>query len=144
MEIEVIKLETRRREDAITRLRDLQYNELELTEQRRAMAERLSRLDIVSPVSGIVYGLQVFAERSVLRAADPVLFIVLQDRPLVIAAQVPVIHVDQVYSGQTVSLRFSSLDQRNTPELFGQVTTVSADAFQDQPPVPHIIGQKSP
>ena len=132
IDIEVIKLGNQRREEAITRLRDLQFNELELVEQRRAMQERLARLDLIAPVSGIVYGLRVFAERSVIRPADPVLFLVPQDRPLVIAAQVPTIHVDQVYAGQTVSLRFSALDQRETPELFGSVMTVSADAFQDE------------
>ncbi|WP_243611917.1 HlyD family type I secretion periplasmic adaptor subunit [Shimia aestuarii] len=132
IEIEIIKLSTRRREEAITRLRDLQYRELELAEQRRALREQLARLDITAPVSGIVYGLRVFTPRSVIRAADPVLFIVPQDRPLVIAAQVPTIHVDKVFTGQEVILRFSALDQRNTPELFGAVTKVSADAFTDE------------
>lgn len=132
IEIEIIKLATTRREEAITRLRDLQYNELELREKRRSLAEKLSRLDITAPVSGIVYGLQVFAPRSVLRAADPVLYIVPQDRPLVIAAQVPTIHVDQIFTGQEVSLRFSALDQRNTPELFGEVINISPDAFQNE------------
>jgi HlyD family secretion protein len=132
IDIEVIKLSSRRREEAITRLRDLQYRELELAEQRRALEEQLSRLEIKAPVSGIVYGLQVYTPRSVIRPADPVLFLVPQDRPLIIAAQVPVIHVDQIYTGQEVSLRFSALDQRNTPELFGRVLVVSADAFQDE------------
>lgn len=132
IEIEIIKLRTKRREDAIARLRDVQYNELELREKRRALKEQLSRLDIRAPVSGIVYGLQVFAPRSVIRAADPVLFVVPQDRPLVITAQVPTIHVDQVFAGQEVSLRFSALDQRDTPELTGKVTTVSPDAFEDK------------
>ena len=131
IEIESLKLATARREDAITRLRDLQYRELELAEKRRALRERLARLDITAPVSGIVYGLQVFTPRSVIRPADPVLFLVPQDRPLVIAAQVPTIHVDQVFSGQEVILRFSALDQRNTPELYGVVTKISADAFSD-------------
>lgn len=132
IEIEILKLSTRRREEAITRLRDLQSRELELAEQRRALRERLVRLDITAPASGIVYGLQVFTPRSVIRAADPVLYVVPQDRPLVIAAQVPAIHVDKVFTGQEVVLRFSALDQRNTPELFGAVTKVSADAFTDE------------
>ncbi len=131
IEIEIIKLDTRRREEAITRLRDLQSRELELAEQRRALRERLARLDITAPASGIVYGLQVFTPRSVIRAADPVLYVVPQDRPLVISAQVPTIHVDKVFTGQEVILRFSALDQRNTPELFGAVTKISADAFTD-------------
>jgi len=132
LEIEILKIETQRREEAITRLRDLQFQELELAEQRRSLQERLSRLDIRAPVSGIVYGMQVFAKRSVIRPADPVLYLVPQDKPLVITAQVEPIHVDELYVDQEVTVRFSALDSRTTPELFGRVTQVSADAFQDE------------
>lgn len=131
-EIEVLKLETTRRETAITTLRDLQFRERELGEQRRALRERLSRMDITAPVNGVIYGLEVFAPRSVIRAADPVMFIVPQDRPLVIAVQVEPIHIDKLFIDQNVSLRFSALDQRQTPELFGEVTQVSADSFRDE------------
>jgi HlyD family secretion protein len=131
IEIEVLTLDTTRREEAITRLRDLQFNELELSERQRTLTEQLDRLDIRAPLSGIVYGLSVFAERSVIRAADPVMFLVPQDRPLVIAAQVQLTDVDQIYVGQEATMRFSAFDQRRTPELFGTVTLISADAFQD-------------
>ncbi|MFD1341608.1 HlyD family type I secretion periplasmic adaptor subunit [Litorisediminicola beolgyonensis] len=132
IDIEILKLETRRREEAITTLRDLQYRERELGEQRRALKEQLSRLDITAPVSGVVYGLAVFTPRSVIRAADPVMYIVPQDRPLIIAAQVLPIHIDQLFVGQEVTLRFSAFNQRETPELFGTVTQISADAFEDE------------
>ena len=131
IEIERLKLASKRREEAITTLRDLQYRELELREKRAALLERLSRLEIAAPVSGVVYGLQVFAPRSVLRAADPILYIVPQDRPLIITAQVPTTEIDLLHLGQNVILRFSALDQRKTPELTGQVMQVSADAFRD-------------
>jgi HlyD family secretion protein len=132
IDIEVIKLSTRRREEAITRLRDLQFRELELAEQRRALLEQLNRMEIRAPVGGVVYAMQVFTPRSVIRPADPVLFIVPQDRPLVIAARVDPIHIDQISVGQEVSLRFSALDQRTTPELRGRVQLISADAFTDE------------
>ncbi|SFO83680.1 HlyD family type I secretion periplasmic adaptor subunit [Tranquillimonas alkanivorans] len=132
IDIEILKLGTRRREEAITNLRDLQYRELELREKRNSIREQLNRLHITAPVSGIVYGLTVFAERAVIRAAEPVLYIVPQDRPLVIASRVEPIHIDQVYAGQEVTLRFSALDSRTTPELFGTVRKISADAFVDE------------
>jgi HlyD family secretion protein len=131
IEIEILKLETRRREEAITQIRDLRQRELELLEERRAVDERLNRLDITAPVSGIVYNLSVFARRSVISPADPLLFLVPQDRPLVIAAQVDPIHVDMVFVGQQVTLRFPAFDQRETPDIFGQVAKLSADAFFD-------------
>lgn len=132
LDIEILKLGTQQREEAITRLRDLRFQEVELVENRRSLLERLERLDITAPVSGIVYGLEVHTPRSVIRPAEPVLYLVPQDRPLVIAAQVVPTDVDQIYVGQTVTLRFSALDQRETPELFGTVTQVSADAFEDE------------
>ena len=105
---------------------------LELEERFSALNERLSRMDIRASVSGVVYGLSVFTPRSVIRAAEPVLYLIPQDRPLVITVQVPPIHIDQVFVGQNAVLRFSALDQRSTPELFGKVVKVSPDAFTDE------------
>jgi HlyD family secretion protein len=132
IDIEILKRGSTRREEANTQLRDLGYRELELAERRRSLIEQIDRLDIRAPVAGIVHALQVTTPRSVIRAADPVLYIVPQDRPLVIAAQVSPIHVDEVAVGQEVALRFAAFDSRTTPELFGQVRQISADALTDE------------
>ena len=132
IDIGILKYGTKRREEAITRLRDLQFRELELTEKRSALKERLSRLDIRAPLAGVVYGMQFFAPRSVIRPAEPVLYLVPQDRPLVIAARVQNINIDQIFVGQEVILRFPAFDSRTTPELTGKVVKVSADAFTDE------------
>ena len=132
IEIELLKLDAQRREEAITRLRDLQYNELELRERHRTLQSRMERLDIRAPVSGVVYGMRVFAERSVVSAADPLLYLVPQDRPLVITAKIALTDIDQISPQQEVALRFSAFDQRETPELFGRVSLISPDAFQDE------------
>ena len=132
IDIEILNLQSQRREEAITQLRDIQSRELELRERRRALLERMDRLDITAPLSGIVYDLRVFARRSVIRPADPVLYIIPQDRALVINARVEPIDIDKLTIGQDVTLRFSALDQRETPELTGTVKLISADAFQDE------------
>lgn len=111
---------------------NLQYRELELSERRILVIDNLARLDIRAPVSGAVYGMQVNAIRAVIRPAEPVMFIVPDDIPLVISSRINPIHIDQVYVGQEVTLRFSAFNQRSTPELFGKVVKVSADAFVDQ------------
>ena len=132
IDIEILKRGSTRREDANTQLRDLGYRELELAERRRALIEQIDRLDIRAPVAGIVHALQVTTPRSVVRAAEPVLYLVPQDRPLVIAARVAPIHVDEIRIGQEVTLRFAAFDSRTTPELFGQVARISADALVDE------------
>jgi HlyD family type I secretion membrane fusion protein len=132
IEIVELKLGTSGREEAITQLREIRYRELSLVEQRRALLAQIDRLDIRAPVSGIVYSMQVTTPRSVIRAAEPLMFLVPQDRPLVIAAQVNPTNVDEISVGQEVNLRLSSLDQRTTPELKGRVMLISADALTDE------------
>lgn len=133
-EIEIIglKLGTAEREEAITQLREIRYRELSLVEQRRALMATIDRLDIRAPVSGVVYSMQVTTPRSVIRPAEPLLYLIPQDRPLVIAAQVRPTNVDEISVGQEVNLRLSSLDQRTTPELKGRVMVISADALTDE------------
>lgn len=131
IEIEKLGLQSQRREDAGTDLRDVAYRELELAERRRSLTERVERLEIRAPVSGVVFGLLVTTPRSVIRAAEPVMYLIPQDRPLVIAAKVPTIHVDEIHIGQEVRLHFSAFSSRLTAEIYGRVTVISADAMKD-------------
>ena len=129
IDIQISGLSTQRREQAATELRDIGPTQLELAERQRALAERIARLDIRAPVAGIVLGLQVTTPRAVIRPADPVLYLIPQDRPLVITAEIAPIHIDQVQVGQPVELVFSAFSSRTTPHLFGKVAVVSADAL---------------
>lgn len=130
-EIEILRLGSTLREDAIRELRDLQYREIELRERRLSTKETLDRLEVRAPVSGLVYSRQVNAVRQVIRPADVLMYIVPQEQPLVISAQIPTVHIDEIRVGQPATLLFSSFNRR-TPSLNGQVTKVSADAFTDE------------
>lgn len=120
------------REQAETELRDLGYRELELAERRRSLTEQIARLEIRAPVSGIVQELQVTTPRAVIRAADPILYIIPQDRPLVVTARIATINIDEVHPGQEVVLRFSAFSSRTTPEIDGILTRISPDTLMDQ------------
>ncbi len=130
--IEILRLKSARREEAITTLRDLQYRALELTEQKRSLLDALGKMDIKTPVSGVIYGSRVFAIQSVVSPAEPIMYVIPQDQPLIVSARVEAIHIDQVHLGQEVSLRFTAFDQRTTPEIEGVVSKLSADVFQDE------------
>lgn len=132
IELEILRLETQRKEEAITQLRDVQFREFELRENRLDLQDRLSRLVITSPVTGVIFGLTVFAERTVIQPAEALLYIVPQDRPLVITGEIDPIHIDEVFQGQDVTLRFSTFDARTTPEVFGFVSNISGDVFTDE------------
>ena len=131
IEIEKLGLVSQRQESAASELRDVGYHALELAERYRSLAERVARLDIRAPVSGVVMQLQVTTPRAVIRPADPVLYLIPQDRPLVIVARVPTTQVDELHLGQDVRLHFSAFSSRSTPELTGQLSVLSADVLQD-------------
>lgn len=132
IDIEILRLSSHLREEAITTLRDLQYREIELRETQTSLVETLQRMDVRAPTSGIIYGKQFHALRSVVRPAEVMLFIVPQDTPLVVATRIPAIHIDQVHVGQTASLHFSAFDTRTTPVIMGRITKVSPDVFVDE------------
>lgn len=132
VKLEILRLQAVRREEANTQLRELGPQTLELAERRRALLEKVARLEIRAPVSGIVLGLQVTTPRAVLRPADPVLYIIPQDRPLVIVAQVSPYHVDEIHVGQEVRVIFGAFTARTTPVLIGKLMSVSADSLTDQ------------
>jgi len=131
-EIEIVELSATRREEAITELRDMQAQIAELSERRLSLSERLSRLDIRAPVAGSIFGSQVFALQSVIQPGEAMMYVVPRDTPLLVAARVDAIHVDQLHLGQPVALRFPAFNQKDTPELDGHVVTVSADVFTDE------------
>lgn len=132
LEIESLRLADARREDAITRLRDLRYNEIELEQRRIDLLERLARLDIRAPVDGVVFGSRVAAVRSVVRGAEPLMYLVPGDRPLQVSARIDPIDIDDVYPGQAANLSFPTFNMRTTPSITGTVLRVSPDATRDE------------
>jgi HlyD family type I secretion membrane fusion protein len=131
-EIEKLRQRGAQREEAITQLRDLSVQEFELAARELSARERLSKMEVRAPVSGVIHGSRVFALQAVVTPADPMMFIIPQDQPLVVSARIEAIHIDQVHVGQEAALRFVAFDQRNTPEIFGAVSRLSADAFTDE------------
>lgn len=130
--IEISALLAASRERAEADLRDVAARQLELAERSKALAERIDRLDVRAPASGLVLGLKVTTPQSVVVPAEALMFIVPQDRPLLVAARLPVTHVEEVHPGQPVRLVFGALSTRNAPQITGTVTLVSADAIADE------------
>ena len=132
IELQILQIRSARREEANSQLRDMGDKTLELAERRRALIDRVQRLDIRAPVSGVVLGLAVTTPQSVIRPADALLYIIPQDRPLIIIIQIPPIHVDEIRVGSVVEVAFAAFSARTTPQLKGAITTISPDAITDQ------------
>ena len=130
-EILILQIDTKRIEEAEEQAREVQARENEVREQLASVRERLGRLEVRAPVAGEVFDLTVFAPREVVRPGEPILHIVPAGADLVVMAQLDPIHVDQVYPGQSATLRFSAFPARTTPEYEGSVKRISADAVRE-------------
>lgn len=130
--LERLALANRRREAAEAALGDLGLRLRELGEHRRALQAQLDRLELRAPVSGVVMGLQLTTPGAVLRPAQPLLRIIPQDRPLVLALRLDPASVGHVRVGQSAMVMLAAAGLRNTPPLEAHVAQVSADTFTDE------------
>jgi HlyD family secretion protein len=132
IEIAILNVSSQLREEAITTLNDVEAKIAELKERRNSIEERLSRMEVISPADGRVYGSTIHAVRTVVRPAEPMMYIVPERVKLVLNTQVPPTSIDQVHVGQKASIRFNVFDRRKTPDLDGVVTFVSADIVSNE------------
>ncbi|MFN4058677.1 MAG: HlyD family type I secretion periplasmic adaptor subunit [Roseinatronobacter sp.] len=132
LDLQMLGLTAQRREEANTQLRDAGATELQLFQRQRALAEQVARLDIRAPATGAVLGMQVTTPRAVIRPAEPLAYVIPQDRPLIITVQISPLQINEVSVGQHARLMFPAFSMRTTPELDGTVALVSADALTDQ------------
>ena len=135
-EIQILQVEKDHLSSILTELRETTTQANQLTEQRTALADKLKRMTIIAPKSGIVHQLAVHTIGGVVAPGDPVLMIVPQNSEMIFSARVNPQDIDQVFKGQKANVHLSAFDQRTTPEVTGIVTLVSADATQDQPNTP--------
>ncbi|MDF3414712.1 HlyD family type I secretion periplasmic adaptor subunit [Sulfitobacter sp. M57] len=131
-DLELGRLVLRHLEKGAATARDLDAPVRQYRRDIRALADEIAQARIRAPVSGVVYGLTLHSAQAVLRPAEPLLYLIPQDRPLIVAMQVAPQQIDQVRLGQHVKLRLSALDQRLTPEVQGRISRLSADAIIDE------------
>ena len=132
LEINRVQIDSQTREDAIKELRDLEFREIELREKRTELKEQIAKLQLRAPVDGVIYGNTADTLRGVIRAAEPVMYVVPKDAPLIVRGHVLPTAIDQVHVGQEATLRFSAFNSHTTPEVSGHVLSISADAVEDR------------
>jgi HlyD family secretion protein len=104
----------------------------ETAERKTAAVDQLNRIDIRAPQSGRVHQLTVHTVGGVISPGEQIMLIVPDADALAVEVKIAPRDVDQVYVGQTASMRFAAFDQKTTPGIEGEVSMVSADLTQDQ------------
>jgi HlyD family secretion protein len=104
----------------------------EFVERKVTAEDQLKRVDIRAPQDGMVFQSNVHTVGGVITAGDAIMMIVPDADNLTVEAKVNPQDIDQVRVGQNALLRLSAFNMRTTPEIYGKVTRVSADATTDQ------------
>lgn len=112
-------------------LRDASERIADLQERRLAAEAKLQRIEIRAPIAGTIHQMSVFTIGGVVAPGETVMQIVPENEKLLVESRIEPAFIDQVSVGQDALIRFSSFDQRNTPELAGRVIFVSADLEHD-------------
>jgi len=130
--LQIVRLKQEMKTEVVKELREVQSKIAELAERKVAAEDQLRRIDIRAPQSGIVHQLSVFTQGGVINPGDPIMLIVPKGDRLVIEAHIAPKDVDQLFIGQQTRVRFAAFDQQTTPQVNGEVISLSADLTRDQ------------
>lgn len=119
------------RSEALTELQTVSQTVAELMERKIAAEARLSRLEIRAPISGVVHESMVQTVGGVISPADTLMLIVPQEDQLMVDMRVSPMEIGRLYVGQAAEVRLLNFDARTTPDLTGNVTTISPDLVED-------------
>ena len=100
--------------------------------QLPSRADVLTRTVVTAPISGTVMNVRVTTRTGVVKPGEPLLDLVPDDPRLVIDARVKPTDMDIVRAGQRARVLFTAYGQRNLPEIFGRLRSISADRMTDE------------
>jgi HlyD family type I secretion membrane fusion protein len=118
--------------DAIKELRETETDLDDVEEQIRAAQDVVDRVDVRSPVRGIVVKQNVHTPGGVVSPGAVILELLPIGEERIIEARVNPKDISHVSVGQDALVRLSALNQRITPMVGASVIYVSADALADQ------------
>ncbi|MEA2794860.1 MAG: rane fusion protein type secretion system [Bradyrhizobium sp.] len=131
-ELQIIQIDRDLSSEVAKETREIDGKIGEFVERRVAAEDQLKRIEIRSPQDGMVFQSNVHTVGGVITAGDAIMLIVPDADNLTVEAKVNPQDIDQVRPGQIALLRLSAFNQRTTPEIYGTVTRISADASTDQ------------
>ena len=131
LNLQILNLEQTARTEAQRELRATEARISELIEREVAAVDRLIRMEVKAPATGIVHQLGMHTIGGVVSPAEAILLIVPEGEALEIELKISPADIDQIAVGQDARLRFTAFNQRTTPEVQGIITFIAPDTAQD-------------
>jgi HlyD family secretion protein len=130
--IQIVRLDDEFRSEVVTELADVRNKINEDVERKAAATERLSRIEIRAPVSGMIHQLNVFTIGGVIASGEVAMLIVPENDKLVVDAQVEPQEIEHLRIGQKAVVSFTAFSDRNLKDAAGEVTVISPDLVEEQ------------
>ena len=132
LQLQIIQVDQDLSSEVAKEMREIDAKIGEFVERRVSAVDQLKRTDIRAPQDGTVFQSTVHTIGGVIPAGEAIMLVVPDSDRLTVEAKVNPQDIDKVQLGQSATLRFSTLNFRTTPEIFGSVSQVSADITTDQ------------
>jgi membrane fusion protein, type I secretion system len=130
-ELQIMQVDRDLNSDIGKEMREADTKIGELVERKVAAEDQLKRIEVRAPGSGVVDQSSVHTVGGVIAPGETIMVIVPDQDSLKVEAKVAPQDIDQMHIGQTVTMRFSGLDQRTTPVINGSLTQISPDITID-------------
>lgn len=130
--LQIIQTNQEFREKVVAQLAETETRIVDLKQQLIVAKDVLKRIDIIAPIGGVVQNVNVTTIGGVIGSREPLMEIAPKSDKLLVEAHVSPIDIDKVNIGQEAEVRFSALDLRTTPSIFGTVETISGDRIVEQ------------
>ena len=130
-ELDILQSERQFKEEVVTELGEAVMQAEELVRQIVTARKQLERIEILSPVDGIVHEMQVFNAGGVVPPGETMLQIIPVSKGVDFQVRVAPDAIDQVMKGQRAKVVFSAFSTRTAPEIFGTVSGISPSSITD-------------
>jgi HlyD family secretion protein len=132
IELQIIQIDQDLRTEVGKDLIETRSKLSELAERKIAAVDLLNRIDIRAPQTGRVHELSVHTVGGVISPGEQIMLIVPDADALAVEVRISPRDIDQVYVGQTATMKFAAFNQKTTPEIDGEISVVAADITQDK------------
>jgi HlyD family secretion protein/epimerase transport system membrane fusion protein len=130
--LQLLTMWEERREKVAEEISQVRTELAAVRSQLPARKDVLSRTMVTAPLDGTVMNVQVTTATGVVEPGEPLLELVPDDAQLVIDAHVKPTDMDTVRAGQTARVLFTAYGQRNLPQIFGTLRSISADRLIEE------------
>lgn len=118
--------------DLLRELNETQATLSDLKEKMNANQDKLTRIDIISPIAGKINDLKIHTVGGVIQPGEKLMDVVPDDEKLIIEAKVMPQDIDVVHNGLEASVRLTAYKTRKVPPVSGTVVNVSGDRFNEE------------